>query len=145
MPLQDDQTIAPDAVLLRVIPNYPNWTAIEGGRVRPTSLAFFSDNQEISYFIDGPGMRTELGRIFSGNNAALVPASVVREQGFAIERRPGECPEDFRCDRSSHVVAGPVAEMARKAHQGLARRIARHPEVTIIRLSTQASEHEPQV
>jgi hypothetical protein len=145
MPLQDDQTIAPDAVLLRVLRNDPNWTRIDGGQIRPTKLAFFSVNQEISYFVDGPGMCAELERIFPGNKVARIPVSVIREQGFAIERRPGECPEDFQCDRGSHVVAGPVTEMTRNLHQRHARCIANHPEVIVMGPADQVPERDPQV
>jgi hypothetical protein len=86
----------------------------------------------VSYFIDVPGMLTELNRIFPGSEIARVPALVVRTVGFAIERRPDECPEDFQCDRACHVVAGPPAELTRLEFQRKARNIAKDPSVTII-------------
>lgn len=132
MPLRDDATIPNSAVLLRVLIDDANWRTQENGRYRPSSLAFFSTNQDVSYFLDVPGVVDELNRIFAGFEIASIPASVIREAGFVIERRPGECPEDFRCDRTCHVVAGPIESLERKVHQKRARQIAKHPAVTII-------------
>jgi hypothetical protein len=130
MPLHDDETIPANAVLLRVM--LPGWTTNKGGRYRPSSLAFFSVGQEVSYFLDGPGMLPELHRIFPGLEVARVPVLVIRGVGFAIERRSTECPNDFRCERASHVVAGPSAEVTRIEFQKSAGSIAKHPDVTII-------------
>lgn len=132
MPLRDDETISADAILLRVLLSDPNWTTNKGGRHRPSSLAFFSADQEVSYFLDGPGMLPELHRIYPGLEIARVPASLMRGVGFAIERRPAECPEDFRCDRASHVVAGPNTEVTRIEFQKSAGSIAKHLDVTIV-------------
>lgn len=134
MSLIDDQTVPPDAVLFRVLRQDPNWTTNKGGRIRPASLAFFSTEQEISYFLDSPGMLAELRRIFPGHQIARVPALVIRAAGFAIERRPDpdDCPVDFRCDRACHVVAGPPTEITRKEFQRAASAIAKNAEVTII-------------
>jgi hypothetical protein len=131
MPLQDDQSISGNAVLFRVLQD-PNWTTYKGGRRRPSSLAFYEAHGEVSYFVDTPGMLSELHRIFPGREIARVPASVVRQQGFAIERRPNECPDDFQCDRTCHVVAGPTSEIQRLEFQRRARTIATHQDVTII-------------
>jgi len=132
MPLRDDETIPVDAVLLRVLLPDPNWTTNKGGRHRPSSLAFFSVHQEVSYFLDGPGMLPELHRIFPGLEIARIPARVIRGVGFAIERRPAECPEDFRCERASHVIAGPSTEATRIEFQKRAGYIAKNLDVTII-------------
>lgn len=139
MPLEDDPTVTLEAHLLRVLYRDPNWTTIKDGRLRPTKLAFYSATQEISYFVEAPGVIAELWRIFPDHKIARIPVSVMRDQGFAIERRPqpDECPEDFRCDRTLHVIAGPAIEMGRHEYQRRARRIANHDEVTII-------EPEPQ-
>lgn len=132
MPLHDDETIPHDAVLLRAL--IPTWTTNKGGRYRPASAAFFSVSQEVSYFLDGPGMLPELHRIFPGLEIARIPASVIRGVGvgFAIERRPTQCPDGFQCDRASHVVAGPSTEMTRKEIERRAGFIAKHANVTII-------------
>ena len=146
MPLADDQTIPADAVLFRVLLPDPNWTTNKGGKQRPASLAFYSSNQEISYFIDSPGMLAEIQRIFPGHKIARVPATVLRAQGFAIERRPGpaDCPADFQCDRAYHVVAGPNADIERPEFQRRARAIATHQDVTIIEPQAQPPAADPQ-
>jgi hypothetical protein len=131
MPLHDDGTIPADAILFRVLA-HPGWTTTKGGTRRPSSIAFYEAAGEVSYFVDAPGMLTELSRIFPGSEIAVVPALVVRAVGFAIERRPDECPEDFQCDRTCHVVAGPPAELTRLEFQAKARRIAKNPNVTIV-------------
>jgi len=139
MPPIDDQTIPADAVLFRVLRKDPNWTTNKGGRLRPTSLAFFSSEQEISYFLDAPGMLAELQRIFPEHKIARVPAAVIRAAGFVIERRPdpADCPRDFHCDPACHVVAGLSAEVTRIVFQRRARSIANHADIVII-------EPEPQ-
>jgi hypothetical protein len=146
MPLIDDQTIPVDAILFRVLLPDPNWTTNKGGRLRPASLAFYSAEQEVSYFLESPGMLTELQRIFPGHKIARVPAAVMRGQGFAIERRPdpADCPADFGCDRACHVVAGPNAELPRPEFQRRARNIATHQDVTIIKPEAQPPGANPQ-
>lgn len=134
MTLLDDGTVPNDAVLLRVIVQDPNWTTRKAGRYRPTRLAFFSTQQEISCFVDAPGIIAEIMRIFPGLEIACVPASVIRDVDFAIERRPDECPDGFRCDRNSHVVIGPTVQLTRNEHERRAGSIARHLGVTIINL-----------
>ena len=136
MPLTDDQTVAADSVLLRVLRH--GWTTTKDGRCRPASLAFFSTDQEISYFVEGPDVIIELWRIFPGHKIARIPASVIRAQGFVIERRPAECPAELQCDHASHVVAGPAAEITRNEFQRRAGSIAKHIQVSIIEPEGQA-------
>lgn len=140
MPLHNDDTILDDAVLFRGLPPLPNWIKTTGGHTRPTSLAFYSSDQEISYFIDAPGMLAELFRIFPGYKFAAVPADVLRSVGFAIERRPLECPTDFRCDPACHVVAGPPQQIDRREHQRLAGMVAKHPNVRVV--SQESTQHQ---
>ena len=132
MPLLDDATIPDNAILLRVLRQDPNWTTNKGGRRRPSNLAFYEARGEVSYFIDAPGMLTELRRIFPGQEIVNVPAAVIRGVGFAIVRRPNDCPADFQCDRTCHVVAGPSGELQRLEFQRRARAIAKHQDVTIL-------------
>lgn len=132
MPLRNDETISDEAILFRVLIADPNWKTRESdGRYRPTSLAFYSADQDVSYFVDGPGVVEALNKLFAGLEIASVPASVIRGVGFVIERRPEECPEDFECDRSCHVVAGPAEPIPRKDHQRRVRTIAKHPRVYV--------------
>src|ERR1700737_891477 len=111
MALQDDGTIAADAVLFRELLRTPNWTTNKDGTHRPPSLAFYTSDHEISYFVDTPGVLAEVQRLFPNHEIARIPASVIRGVGFAIERRPAECPPGYRCDPASHAVAGPTSEI----------------------------------
>ena len=133
MPLQDDQTIPDDAILYRVLP-IPSWIKTEGERRRPSSIAFYEARGEVSYFMDSPGMLAEVRRIFPGVEIARVPASVLRsaEVGFAIERRPTECPDGFQSDPACHVVAGPNGQITRNEFQRRAGRIAKHADVSLV-------------
>jgi hypothetical protein len=143
MPLLDDGTILADAVLLRVLP-HPGWITNKGGIRRPSSIAFYEAYGEVSYFLDGPGVVAELRRIFKDAEIARVPVQVIRAIGFAIERRPDECPIGFRCDRSNHVVAGPAQQMDRNVYEKLARSIAKQPAVTIIDCEPETPGTDPQ-
>ena len=107
---------------------------MDGEARRPGKIAFIDGRtQEASCFIEGPGVAEEMRRILPcPEGIAVVPASVVRECGFAIERRPDGCPEGFRCDPASHVVIGPPEVIRRKLYEKMARQIATHPETRII-------------
>jgi len=139
MSAQDDQTIPPDAVLLRVL-KHPDWIINKDGKTRPSSAAFFEARGEVSHFIDAPGMINELFRLFPGWPIAAVPASVVRGRGLGIERSPGDCPKDFRGDPANHVIVGPPPNVGRPAYEKMARPIAKLPDVNIIF----PTEQEPQ-
>jgi hypothetical protein len=134
MAIQNDPTIHNEKTLLRVLDLDPSWTTNKGGRYRPSSLAFFQADGEVSYFVDSEGIVEELRRIFPGREIARVSASVIRseEVGLAIACRPEEVPADFRCDPNSHVVVGPPAEMTRLEFQRRARAIAKHHSTAII-------------
>lgn len=131
MPLTDDGTIPANAVLLRALP-YPSWITNKRGTRRPSSAAFFSTRQEVSYFLEAPGILTELRRILQSSDFARVPASVIRGLGLVIERRPAECPLGFRGDPASHVVVGPPEQMQRNEYEKRARSIAKHPNVSLV-------------
>lgn len=92
MPLLDDVTISGQAKLYRVLREDPNWITVDATGRRPSSLAFFSSDQEISYFLDCEGILPELRRIFPNNEIVEVPASIIRGVGFSIERKPQQCP-----------------------------------------------------
>jgi|SRR6267143_2544479 hypothetical protein len=130
MPLQDDLTIPNAALLYRIL--HETWTTNKGGRHRPSSIAFFEAHGEVSYFADAPGVLGELRRIFQGKEIASVPASVIRDKGLAIERRPNECPPNFQSDKACHVVVGPAAQMQRNEYEKRARSIAKHDDVKIV-------------
>lgn len=127
---QNDVSVYDGAVLLRVLQR--NWVCTDGDRRRPTKQAFQDGNTgEASCFVDGPGVRDELRRMFPGLDLAEVPAAVVRQSEFAIERRPAEC-GDFRGDAGLHVVIGPPAAITRLEYERRARRIATHPDVAVV-------------
>ncbi len=130
MPLHDDLTIPNAALLYRVL--HKTWTTTKGGRYRPSSIAFFEAQGEVSYFTEAPGVLSELRRIFQGKEIASVPASVIRDKGLAIERRPDECPPGFQSDRACHVVVGPAAQMPINEYEKRARSIAKHDDVKIV-------------
>jgi hypothetical protein len=130
MPILDDATIPNSAMLFRVL--FPGWTTTKGGTYRLASHAFFETRGEVSLFLDAPGLLEELRRVFSGREIASVSASVIRGAGLVIERRPAECPPDFRCDHSCHVVVGPAEELQRNELERRYRSIAKHPSVAIL-------------
>lgn len=144
MALVDDATIANSATLLRVLRKGIGWTTTDkDGRYRPTSAAFFSTNQEISYFLEAPGILAQLQQIFPGCEIARIPASVIRGTGSVIERRPAECPPNFHGDHACHVVAGPNTATARNELEKRARTIAKHPAVAIIPAQPEPPQPEP--
>jgi hypothetical protein len=130
MPLLDDASVFDGAVLFRVL--FPGWTTTKGGTYRLASHAFFEARGEVSLFLEVPGLLEELRRIFPGKEIATVSASVIRGAGLVIERRPGECPQDFRCDKTCHVVVGPAEELQRNDLEKRYRSIAKHPSVKIL-------------
>lgn len=133
MALVDDATIPNGATLLRVLRKGKGWTTTDkGGRYRPTSAAFFSSNQEISYFLEAAGILADLQQMFPGCEIARIPASVIRGTGSVIERRPAECPPEFQGNHACHVVAGPNTATERNELEKRARTIAKHPDVEII-------------
>lgn len=133
MPINDDATIPHDAILLRVL--LKDWITTKQERRRPTSHAFRDSNAESSCFIDSEATRANLARLYPGLEVAAVPASVLRENGFAIERRPNELPEEFGGEQQSHVVVGPPQACARAVQERMAQAIVRDERVTIFRLA----------
>jgi hypothetical protein len=142
MPLQDDQTITPDAVLYRVL-KVPSWITTKGQTRRPSSIAFYEDRGEVSFFEEGPDVLSEIRRIFPGVPIARVPASTIREAGLAIERSPNDAPPNLQCDNNKHVVVGPSEEITRLEFQRRARWIAKHASVTIIEPDPPPAEPGP--
>lgn len=131
MPLTDDSSVSNDAVLLRAL--RPDWTCTDGGRYRPQSLAFRDARSgDVSCFIRAEGVEAEVRRLFPNCEIAAVGAGVVRQCGYAIERRPGECPPGFNSDPNTHVVIGAPVEMGKKDKERCSRRIAEHPTTIIL-------------
>jgi hypothetical protein len=51
--------------------------------------------------------------MYPNHEIAAVTAGAVRESGYAIERRPGEC-EGFNCEPNLHVIIGSPTAMGKK-------------------------------
>ena len=130
MPINNDESIPNDAILLRLLTK--DWIVTKEGVRRPTSHAFRESNFESSCFVDSPATRIELKKLYPGFEIAAIPAQVFRESGFAIERRPDEVPEGFEGDRRNHVVVGPPQACARNLHERMARSIVRNVRVAIL-------------
>ena len=130
MPLTDDHSVQPGAVLYRVLVD-PNWITTKDQTRRPSKQAFYEARGEVSYFEEGPDVLAEVQRLFPGLPIASVPASVIREEGLVIERRPHEA-QDLPTIGGAHVIAGPQNPIARSEFEKKARRIAKHPNVSII-------------
>jgi len=130
MPVIDDTSITDDAILYRVL--HPGWTCSKNGRYRPQSMAFTDGrSKEVSCFIAGEGVEEKVRSMFPGLEIATVSARVVRESGFAIERRPTEC-EEFSGDPKTHVVIGSPTGIPNKEYERCARKIAVHAATSIL-------------
>lgn len=129
-PLRDDTTIGPDQSLLRAL--HPKWTTVQNGRERPNTLAFTDETQESSCFIDNAINLEELRRLFPGQRICRFRASFVRDAGFVIERKPGDCPDGFAGDPQHHVVIGPANEISKTQLMKRGHAIANTPGVEIL-------------
>lgn len=112
-PLYDDDSIAPDQMLIRAL--RPGWTAPRAnGSERPNRLAFTDGTQETSCFIDNEINLAEIRRLFPGDKICRFRAAAVRAAGFVIMRKPEDCPADFAGEPTHHLVIGPEAEIRKK-------------------------------
>jgi hypothetical protein len=144
-PHVDDAGITNQICVLRAL---PNWVTLDNGRERPKSEAFTDSSFENSCFVEGEisiddivaflldhARRQEdhrlIEQIENGLAFARISVSVIRENGFIIERRPDEAPG---CTNpAAHVVVGPPEEIRRKVYERAAKAIVKHPLTTIIR------------
>jgi len=144
-PHVDDAGITNESYVLRAL---PNWVTIDNGRERPKSEALTDSNYENSCFLEGAisigdivaflldhARREEdhrlIEQIESGLAFARIPVSVIRENGFIVERRPDEAPEC--ANPAAHVIVGPPEEIRRKVYERAAKAIVKHPQTAIIR------------
>lgn len=133
MAIVDDPTILDQTIVLRVL--LEGWVSETNNRIRPNSLSFLDSNYENSCFISSAGSLSELQRLFPGKPVAGVPVAVLRMNGFAVEHRPDECPEEYRGDRGDHVVVGPPEPCGRKEYQRKSQAIVKDPGVIMLRLT----------
>jgi len=128
-PLRDDDRIADDSFLLPAL--LPKWSIVKGGRERPTSDSLLDSNFENSCFIEEELSIAEVQLLFPGLKLARLPVSVVRREGFALERRPEEAP--VGCLKpEAHVVIGPLLALERGDYERCARHIVKDPTVQVI-------------
>jgi hypothetical protein len=132
MAIIDDPGIPDETVVLRVL--LEGWISETNNRIRPNSLAFLDSNYDNSGFISNSVSLAELQRLFPGQPVAGVPVAVIRRNGFAVECRPNECPEDYRGNRDDHVVVGTPEPCGRKEYQRKSQSIVKDPSVIMLRL-----------
>jgi len=128
-PSRDDPEISDETSLLRVL--LPKWCTFKAGRERPTSDSLLDSNFENSCFIEGAVTVQEVQQLFPSLKIARVRAALLRREGFAIERRPGEAPPG--CSHpDSHVVVGPQVPIERGPYERAARNIVRDLSIEIV-------------
>jgi hypothetical protein len=134
-PQADDAGIGNDQWLLRAL--LRRWITSKGGRERPSTESFDS-TYETSCFLESE-LSLEDARKYliatMGDHAAelrfaRIPVAVVREAGFAIERRPDEA--EGCANPAAHVVIGPINPMRPKDYEKATRIIATDVRVTIL-------------
>jgi len=127
-PAHDDEEITNNQFVLRVL--LRKWLTTKGGRERPTSESMKDSNQENSCFIEGEIPLAELFQLFQYPKIARIPVCLLREVGYAIERRPAEAPD---CSNpNAHVVVGPIRILGRSDYDRASKRIVTDAQVTIL-------------
>lgn len=69
--------------------------------------------------------------LFNGRKIARIPVSLLRAEGFWLERRPEEAPDGCTVP-TSHLVCGPPDAPARGIYEAKARRIVNSLEVEVL-------------
>lgn len=100
MPFIDDQGIADDVVLVRVL-RYASWAHPKEQPIRPSSVAFFDSNGENSCFIAAEADFTQLAERFLDRRYGAVTAGAARAAGFRVWRD-----EEGAEGLPGHVVVG---------------------------------------
>lgn len=128
-PGSDDTTINSDNCVYRVL--HDRWVTTKGGRTRPTTDSLTDSNFENSCFVGGEISLEELHRLYPGKKVARIPVSVMRGQGYWLERRPDEAPEGCTVP-TSHVVCGPSDSPVRGVYEAKARQIVKSELIIIV-------------
>src|ERR1700730_8240921 len=97
-PRHDDPSIANDVTVLRLL--HEKWTTMKGGRERPTTDSLTDSSLENSCFVEGEISFDELAALFPGKKIARIPVRLLRSEGYSLERRPDEAPENCSCPNS---------------------------------------------
>src|SRR5947209_4263770 len=103
-PSIDDPTISDDDELMRGL--LPRWITLKGGRERPTTDAFLDSNYENSCFLSLRDNPEFVQQVLAPLRRAIVTARLIRSVGWIVERRPDECPAEYRGNKADHVVIG---------------------------------------
>jgi hypothetical protein len=85
MPFIDDQGIADDVVLVRVL-RYASWAHPKEQPTRPSSVAFFDSNGENSCFVAAEADFARLAERFPEQRYGAVTAGAARAAGFIVQR-----------------------------------------------------------
>lgn len=135
-PAHDDETIQTEAIVLRVL--IDRWVTMKGGRERPTTDSMMDSNYENSCFVEGELPLAELQALFPGKRIARIPASLLRAEGFWLDRRPDEAP--LGCTNpAAHLVCGPPNMPIRGAYEAMARRIVRSQQIEMLPIAADSS------
>jgi hypothetical protein len=128
-PAYDDAGIETNSTVLRVL--HEKWVTTKGGRERPTSDSLLDSNYENSCFLEGEITLGELQLLFGGKRIARIPVSLLRAEGYWLERRPDEAPEGCS-NPAAHLVCGPPDSPVRGVYEARARRIVRSTEILVL-------------
>jgi hypothetical protein len=128
-PANDDPKIGADERVLRVL--HSTWVTTKDGRERPTSDSLKDSNYENSCFLEGEVSLDELRTLFGGRKIARIPVRLLRAEGYWLERRPEEAPENCT-NPASHLVCGPPDAPKRGIYEAKARRIVKSEEIEIL-------------
>lgn len=130
MALVDDPSVTDQDILLRAL--LPDWIRPRNGIPGISKQAFLDGNTgEASFFVNGPGVETEVRRIFPGKRIGATTGRAVRQGGFVIARRPEDA-APFTGDPNRHVVIGNVQRAARLPYERCGRCIALHEDTRIL-------------
>lgn len=129
MPPSNDDQITDGTLVLRAL--LPKWSVVKQSRERPTTDSLTDSTFENSCFIAEEITLTEIHVLFPDLKIAVIPVRVLREHGFAIERRPDEAPPGCTVPQS-HVVVGPTRAVNRGLYENAARRIVKDTAVRVI-------------
>jgi hypothetical protein len=100
MPFIDDQGIADDVVLVRVL-RYASWAHPKERPIRPSSVAFFDSNGENSCFIAAEADFARLGERFPEQRYGAVTTGAARAAGYIVQRD-----EEGGDGLPGHVIVG---------------------------------------
>lgn len=132
-PNADDKATIPNESNLIRVAIRDSWIQVDKntGLLRPTSDSLLESNFEASFFVEGEVTVEEIQHLFPQKRLYLVTASILREVGFWLERRPDEAPEGLSRPEA-HIVAGPPTEIQRNVYTRSCRNVVKNPAIRIV-------------